>query len=40
MAQPGQPERGADFAAERLIAPPRNSWPTNGGNFYNQRYSP
>ncbi len=28
-----------DFSAERLIAPPSTSWPTNGGNFYNQRYS-
>jgi quinohemoprotein ethanol dehydrogenase len=24
----------------RLIAPPTTSWPTNGGNLYNQRYSP
>jgi alcohol dehydrogenase (cytochrome c) len=29
-----------DFAAERLVAPPTDSWPTNGGNLYNQRYSP
>ncbi len=29
-----------DFAAERLVAPPTDDWPTNGGNLYNQRYSP
>jgi alcohol dehydrogenase (cytochrome c) len=29
-----------DFAPERLIAPPTTAWPTNGGNLYNQRYSP
>jgi alcohol dehydrogenase (cytochrome c) len=29
-----------DFAAETLTAPPRRDWPTNGGNLYNQRYSP
>jgi alcohol dehydrogenase (cytochrome c) len=23
-----------------LVAPPVDSWPTNGGNWYNQRYSP
>jgi alcohol dehydrogenase (cytochrome c) len=30
---------GGDFAAARLAAPPTTSWPTNGGNLYNQRYS-
>jgi quinohemoprotein ethanol dehydrogenase len=29
-----------DFGAARLTAPPTVSWPTNGGNLYNQRYSP
>src|SRR6185503_5584010 len=29
-----------DFAGRALVAPPRTSWPTNGGNLYNQRYSP
>jgi quinohemoprotein ethanol dehydrogenase len=29
-----------DFSAARLTAPPAASWPTNGGNLYNQRYSP
>jgi alcohol dehydrogenase (cytochrome c) len=25
---------------DALVAPPTTSWPTNGGNWYNQRYSP
>ena len=29
-----------DFSAERLVAPPTDGWLTNGGNLYNQRYSP
>src|SRR6187549_2806898 len=29
-----------DFSAQRLVAPPTDGWPTNGGNLYNQRYSP
>jgi len=29
-----------DFSAARLVAPPTDQWPTNGGNLYNQRYSP
>lgn len=29
-----------DFSAARLAAAPTSSWPTNGGNLYNQRYSP
>ena len=29
-----------DFSAATLTAPPTTSWPTNGGNLYNQRYSP
>jgi quinohemoprotein ethanol dehydrogenase len=36
-AKPGSPH---DFAAAKLTAPPAASWPTNGGNLYNQRYSP
>src|SRR5207344_2102166 len=31
---------GDDFSAARLTAPPATGWPTNGGNLYNQRYSP
>jgi alcohol dehydrogenase (cytochrome c) len=29
-----------DFSAAALTAPPTTGWPTNGGNLYNQRYSP
>ena len=29
-----------DFSSATLTAPPTASWPTNGGNLYNQRYSP
>src|SRR5262249_38613381 len=29
-----------DFSATTLSAPPATGWPTNGGNLYNQRYSP
>ncbi len=29
-----------DFSAAKLAAPPTAGWPTNGGNVYNQRYSP
>ena len=28
------------FSAAALTAPPTTGWPTNGGNLYNQRYSP
>jgi quinohemoprotein ethanol dehydrogenase len=39
--QAQQKGRGThDFSAARLTAPPATSWPTNGGNLYNQRYSP
>jgi alcohol dehydrogenase (cytochrome c) len=30
----------ADFSAAALTAPPTTGWATNGGNLYNQRYSP
>ncbi len=29
-----------DLSAAKLTASPTSSWPTNGGNLYNQRYSP
>jgi quinohemoprotein ethanol dehydrogenase len=29
-----------DFSAASLTAPPSVNWATNGGNLYNQRYSP
>jgi len=28
------------FAADQLLAPPESGWWTNGGNLFNQRYSP
>ena len=28
------------FTADQLVAPPARNWITNGGNAYNQRYSP
>jgi glucose dehydrogenase len=28
------------FKARDLVAPPRGNWVTNGGNTFNQRYSP
>ena len=40
LAQSGPRAALHDFSAERLVAPPTDSWPTNGGNLYNQRYSP
>jgi alcohol dehydrogenase (cytochrome c) len=35
-------QRGSvqDFSGGALTAPPTTSWPTNGGNLFNQRYSP
>jgi quinohemoprotein ethanol dehydrogenase len=34
------PGKARDFSAAGLTALPTTSWPTNGGNLYNQRYSP
>jgi quinohemoprotein ethanol dehydrogenase len=42
-AAPCFAQRGAsarDFVDAALVAPPLAGWPTNGGNVYNQRYSP
>ena len=39
LAQSGPRAARHDFAADRLVAPPTDAWPTNGGNLYNQRYS-
>ena len=33
-------DSGAQFSAAALAAPPTAGWLTNGGNLYNQRYSP
>jgi len=37
-----QVQRGSwrDFSAETLTGLPTTNWPTNGGNLFNQRYSP
>jgi alcohol dehydrogenase (cytochrome c) len=32
--------RAPAFAGLELVAPPTNGWPTNGGDWYNRRYSP
>lgn len=29
-----------DFTSQALLELPRENWPTNGGNLFNQRYSP
>jgi alcohol dehydrogenase (cytochrome c) len=40
FAQPRAQSPAADFSPEALTSLPRANWPTNGGNLYNQRYSP
>jgi alcohol dehydrogenase (cytochrome c) len=40
LAQSGSRASRHDFRAAQLVAPPTEHWPTNGGNLYNQRYSP
>ena len=32
--------RAPAFAGSDLVAAPTNGWPTNGGDWYNRRYSP
>ena len=40
LAAPSFAQKPAqDFSGRALTQPPRTSWPTNGGNLYNQRYS-
>ena len=40
-AFPQEPiKRAPAFAGNMLVEAPVTSWPTNGGNWYNQRYSP
>ncbi len=41
-ASAGHAKQGSehDFSVAKLTALPTTSWPTNGGNLYNQRYSP
>jgi alcohol dehydrogenase (cytochrome c) len=38
-AQTSAIARAPAFARSSLVAPPRTGWPTNGGNWYNQRHS-
>jgi alcohol dehydrogenase (cytochrome c) len=33
-------QRAPAFTADELVALPMENWPTNGGNLFNQRYSP
>jgi len=39
LAASGQAQPTRDFSTAALTAAPTTSWPTNGGNLYNQRYS-
>jgi quinohemoprotein ethanol dehydrogenase len=38
--RPSAPRPAPAFTAKELVAPPREAWITNGGNVFNQRYSP
>ncbi|TAJ94078.1 MAG: quinonprotein alcohol dehydrogenase [Gammaproteobacteria bacterium] len=38
--QPAAIKPAPAFTAQQLLALPTGDWPTNGGNLYNQRYSP
>ncbi len=38
--RPARPPVAPAFTPEQLTAPPTAGWVTNGGNLYNQRYSP
>src|SRR5262245_56053515 len=40
VASAQEPRASRDFSGATLTAPPATNWPTNGGNLYNQRYSP
>src|SRR5262252_3251693 len=39
-AHPATPRPAPAFSAKQLVAQPRDGWITNGGNVFNQRYSP
>jgi alcohol dehydrogenase (cytochrome c) len=39
-ARPSAPHPAPAFTAKQLTAQPRDGWITNGGNIFNQRYSP
>src|SRR5262249_39319980 len=38
--RPAAPRPAPAFTAKQLSAEPREGWITNGGNIFNQRYSP
>jgi alcohol dehydrogenase (cytochrome c) len=40
VAAPAFAQRETAFSARALVAPQRDGWRTNGGNLWNQRYSP
>src|SRR5262245_30718500 len=40
MSAQSQRTGANDFTAGALTAQPTSNWPTNGGNLFNQRYSP
>lgn len=40
QAQQTRIEKSPAFTARQLLAQPRTGWLTNGGNLFNQRYSP
>ena len=39
-AQNDQADQSGPWSANWLLDPPVTGWPTNGGNLFNQRYSP
>ena len=34
------PKPAPAWKGDALVAPPTSGWPTNGGDWYNRRYSP
>ena len=39
-ATPAPSSRPSPLETDPLVAAPTDAWPTNGGSFYNQRWSP
>jgi quinohemoprotein ethanol dehydrogenase len=40
LALPALAQQDTGFSAQALLQPPLQNWSTNGGNLFNQRYSP
>jgi len=40
QAEPAAVQAAPAFTAQQQLVPPTQSWITNGGTLYNQRYSP